>query len=174
MSTMPPESPADAPPPAMPPGPPAGPSTPRPSWVVYALVVVAALVGGAVIGATVTFLAVEDGPSDLHVVTVFLDGDATTEQREAVQSALSRMYPPERVQRQSREQTLESLREDYLKEFGDKVKSELGESFRVELPGSSIDCPALAPVGKMPGVRLLTVGQPADDDRPYALLLECP
>lgn len=170
MSTMPSES----PPPAVSPGPPAGRSTPRPSWVVYALVVVVALVAGAVTGATVTFLAVDDGPSDLHVVTVFLDGEATTEQRAAVQSALSRVYPPERIQRQSREQTLESLREDYLKEFGDKVRSELGESFRVELPGSAIDCPALAPVGKMTGVRLVTVGQPADDDRPYALLLECP
>jgi hypothetical protein len=82
--------------------------------------------------------------------------------------------PPERIRRQSRERTLESLREDYLKEFGAEATAGLGESFRVELPGSSIDCAALAPVGKMSGVRLVTVGQPADDSRPYALLLECP
>jgi hypothetical protein len=93
MSTMPPESPAGAPPPAMPPGPPGARSTPWPRWAVYALVVVAALVGGAVTGAAVTLLAVDDGPSDLHVVTVFLGGGATTEQRTAVESALSRVYP---------------------------------------------------------------------------------
>ncbi|MGN9913885.1 permease-like cell division protein FtsX [Phytohabitans sp. LJ34] len=167
---MPPESPPGAVPTAMPPGR----SAPWPRWVVYSLVVLAALVGGAVAGATVTLLVVEDRPEDLHVVTVFLDGGATAEQRTAVESALSRMYPPDRIRRQSREQTLETLREDYLKDFGAEVKAELGESFRVELPGSSIDCPALAPVGKMPGVQLVAVGQPADDDRPYALLLECP
>lgn len=173
MSTMPAESPAD-PPPATPPYQPTGRSTPRPRWVVYALVIVAALMGGAVTGVTVTLMAVDDGPSDLHVVTVFLDGGATTNQRTAVESALSRVYPREQIRRQSRERTLESLREDYLKEFGAEATSGLGESFRVELPGSSINCTALAPVGKMPGVRLVTVGQPADGDRPYALLLECP
>lgn len=105
---------------------------------------------------------------------VFLDRGAATDQQTAVESALSRVYPPERIHRQNREQTLESLREDYLKEFDAQTAAGVGESFRVELPGSSIDCTALDPIGDMPGVSLITVGQPANDNRPNALLTQCP
>ncbi|MDQ7907499.1 permease-like cell division protein FtsX [Phytohabitans sp. ZYX-F-186] len=167
---MPLEPPAGAPPP----GAPAGWSAPWLRWVVYAAVVVAAFVGSAVAATTVTLLVVDDGPPDGYVVTVFLTAEITTEQKTAVESSLSRLYPADSVQVDSRERTLARLRE---------VGGDLGladetaavaESFRVEIPDRSIDCAALAPVGKLAGVRLVIVVQPRAEGRPNALLLDCP
>ena len=49
------------------------------------------------------------------------------------------------------------------------------ESFRVETTGERVSCAKLAPVERMPGVRLMIVNQPPTRNRPYPLRWErCP
>jgi cell division protein FtsX len=143
-------------------------------WLLYVAVVVGAFVSGAVAATAVTLLAVDEGPRERYIVTVFLKDEVTTAEKTALQSALSRLYPTERVQLESREQTAERFREQYGNTFlgtGDPVYV---ESFRVEIGGPSIDCAALAPVKEMAGARFLTVVQPPAEGNPHTLVLECP
>lgn len=167
MSTTPPP----VPPPIGPPPPAASPWR----WIGYAAVIVAALLVGAGIGTATTLYVTNDRSSDGYLVTVFLDDEITPAQRAAVESALAQAYPDDRVRAQSREQTLRSLRDDYAGALDVAAEqAEVAESFRVEIDAGALDCPALAPVLKLSGVRLVTVLQPATEHRANPLLLDCP
>jgi cell division protein FtsX len=161
----------------MPPESPAARPGSWPRWVGYAAVIVAAFLCGAVIATAVTLRVVDDRSQDRHIVTVFMNGTATAEQKAAVESALSRLYPTGSVRLEGGKRTLERLREqveDVDGTTGAGESPEAPESFRVEVAGTSIDCGPLAPVAELTGVRLVTVGRPPAAGRPNALLWTCP
>jgi hypothetical protein len=125
----------------------------------------------------VTLRVLDDRSQDRHIVTVYLDGTVTAEQKAAVKSALSRLYPTGGVRLEGGKRTLERLREqveDVDGTTGAGESPELPESFRAEVAGTSTDCGPLVPVAELTGVRLITVGRPPAAGRSHALVWTCP
>jgi cell division protein FtsX len=144
---------------------------PAKQWIAIAAVAVVAGLAGAGAGAAATLLIANDAPRDRYVLTVLLD-DATADQKAAVKSALSDRYPADSVAFEGREQTGQRLRDQFADELGlTEESSEAAESFRVV--ASTFDCDTLKPIEDMPGVGFFTLVEPATDDQPKALLLEC-
>ncbi|WP_158554022.1 permease-like cell division protein FtsX [Micromonospora deserti] len=175
MSDMPPQPSAGTPLPAVSPSDIPDQSAPWLRWIVLAAVALAAMLVGAGAAATSFLVLVQDGQQDRYVVTVFLGADVTAEQKEAVESALSARYPVDGVRLDSAEETWERYREQYKDtlDLDDETPEGVSESFRVETTGEVFDCAALSPVGRMAGVRMISVVQPPAEGRPYTLLVDC-
>ncbi|MGN9913886.1 permease-like cell division protein FtsX [Phytohabitans sp. LJ34] len=172
---------SDTPAAAVPPPTPADRSAPRPRRVLLAALAVAALLCGAGLASAVTFLVMRDdagpGPAREHEVRVFLDVDATAEQKAAVESALSSRYPGGTIRVETREQAYQRFKELYKDEpdLVEKVRPDsFPESLLVTTTAKVFDCAGLAAVAEMDGVGSATVWQLAAGERPRAMILDCP
>lgn len=172
---------SDTPAAAVPPPAPAVRSAPWLRWVLLPALAVAALLCGAGAASAVTFLVVRDdagAPSARqYEVRVFLDVEATAEQKAAVESALSSRYPAGTIRVETREQAYQRFKELYKDEpdLLEAVRPDsFPESLLVTTTAKVFDCAALAEVERMDGVGSANVWQLAAGERPRAMVLDCP
>jgi cell division protein FtsX len=168
------------PPAAVPPPAPADRRVPWLRWVLLPALAVAAMLCGAGAAGAVTILVVRDEqpPSTRqYEVQLFLEVDATVEQKAAVESALSSRYPAGTIRVESSEEAYQRFKETYKDEpdLVEKVRPDsFPESFLVNTTAEVFDCAALSPVERMEGVGSIRVWQLAVAGRPRAVVLDCP
>jgi len=143
---------------------------PRRSWVVLA--VVAALLVGALLSAAVMLVLDRYGePENRYQISVFLERDATAEQRSGVASALQALESVDGVRFESREQAFQNLKGLY-EETPELIKDfradQMPESFRLTTTGDVFDCAPIARVRELPGVDEIMVIQVPADGQPGA------
>jgi cell division protein FtsX len=142
------------------------------------LVGAAALLVGAA-GASAAFLLLDpdERPVNRYDVAVYLEQDATTEQKEAIRAALTDLRRVDGLRFQTREQAWERFKEEY-KDSPDILNAsppdEMQDSFLFSTTGKEFDCEAIvAPVRDLPGVDTVTAGLPVTGSRPGAQII-CP
>jgi cell division transport system permease protein len=158
--------------PGVEPGQEPGVAPPRRNWVRYALVAGAAMLVGALTATgTVLFLNRNDTPLNTYTINVFLAHEATTEQKAAVERALTGMRPVDGVHFETREQAYENFKK-YFKDnpnLIDSVKPEtLPESFWINTKGRAFPCSRLDPLRSQGGIDEVSVTQLPAKDRPGA------
>ena len=153
----------------------AAPEQARPRRALLAAVAVLAMLIGAG-AATAVFLAIGSPGRSEHrfAVRVFLDTDATADQKAAVEAALPAFEPSGDVTFVSREAAWQKF-QDVMKDRPDVLKvakkQDLPESFDFETTGRSFDCAEYASVRQMPGVDRVQVIQ--DRVNGYFIVVTC-
>jgi cell division protein FtsX len=112
-----------------------------------------------------------------YEVAVYLEQDATTDQKEAIRAVLTDLRSVDELRYQTREQAWERFKEQY-KDSPDILNAsrpdQMQNSFLFSTTGKTFDCAAIvAPVRDLPGVDAVTAGLPVTGDRPGAQII-CP
>lgn len=143
-------------------------------WLRLLAVVAGALVLGSVASTTAMLLAGwRYAPEREYAVTVVMQPDADTGQREAVQRRLGEVPAVDGVRLQTREQAYEKLRQRVA---GDPTQMEgieattMPESLYLTTAGRNFDCGPLPSIRKMAGVDRIRVVMRPEGSRPGAEL----
>ncbi|MEU4156093.1 permease-like cell division protein FtsX [Actinoplanes sp. NPDC026670] len=143
-------------------------------WLQLLAVIAATLVLGSIASTTAMLLAGwRYAPEREFTVSVVMQPDADTGQREAVQRRLSELPAVDGVRLQTREQAYEKLRQ---RVSGDPTQMEgievatMPESLHLTTVGRDFDCGPLPSVRKMAGVDRIRVVMRPEGSRPGAEL----
>lgn len=144
---------------------------PRRPWFLLALVVVASILVGA--GAATGVLLLTGQNANRYTVNVWLNSDATAEQKAAIQAALPAFDPIGEVKFEDHEAAFKRFQELYKDspEFADVSKDAVPESFQLETKGRRFDCTGYDKVRHMPGVSKVQVIQ--DRVNHYVAVITC-
>lgn len=134
----------------------------RRGWMRTAAVAVLAAVIGA--GAAIGILMFTDSgrPTLQYNVSVFLEPDATAEQKAAIEAALPTFAPSGAVTFETRDQAWANLQEmakTVPEILQSATKESLPESFRLKTEGAEFDCAGVRAVRDLPGVSDILVAQ---------------
>jgi cell division transport system permease protein len=134
----------------------------RRGWMrTVAVAVVSAVIGAGV--AVGIILGTGAGrPTLQYNVSVFLDHDATAEQKAAIEAELPTFAPSTAVTFETREQAWQNVQEmaKAVPEILESAtKDSLPESFRFRTEGYEFDCGGVRAVRDLPGVAEITVAQ---------------
>jgi cell division protein FtsX len=172
---------SDTSPTAVPPRAPAARSTPWLNWVVLLAVAVAAMLCGAGAATAVTVLVLRNDQAPQthrYEVRALLEADATTEEKAAVESTLSTLYPGGTIRVESRDEAYQRFREvfkDDAELLNTVQPSDLSESLLLTTEAKTpFDCAALSPVERTDGVDAVRVRQLGAGGRPTAIVMDCP
>ncbi|MBB5476040.1 permease-like cell division protein FtsX [Micromonospora parathelypteridis] len=135
-------------------------------WIPLVIVGGVAAIVGALAATAVTLAVTRPQPHE-YAVNVFLERDATPEQKAAVESALDALEPVER-KFESREQAWENYRK-LFKDRPDLLEAgsleAMPESFRLRTKGRVFDCAVLVPVRDLAGVdEIQVLKRPTEDE----------
>ncbi|MGK5739295.1 permease-like cell division protein FtsX [Micromonospora sp. URMC 103] len=144
----------------VPPGAPESPAPRRRRWIPLVLVGVVAMLVGAGAATAVTLAVTRSEPHE-YAVNVYLEQDATPEQKAAIGSALDVLKPVER-RFETREQAWAHYKElfkDHPEALAAGSLDAMPESFRLRTRSRTFDCALLAPVRDLPSVDKIQVLQ---------------